>query len=302
MPAAAIWKPSVIVTADGQINQITNSSIDPGISLNLLRGEGKIAPQFGAVGQRKPSASFSTTALKRVLDWIGSKGKYYTGGATMYLAKKALGGGFAGATSHVSLTAAKCLILPRTLRATQGEIATLDCEVYIISSDGLAAALTYAASVSLPTIALTDQAWTLGPASINGSVLTGLSSMEITFGLTAKTIFADGQELPAFCCIESQVSQIRVTTYDVTALNSFLAGSAVNSASRVFLRAKANEGGNVIDATASHIKFEITTTGIIHAGPASGSDEGDESLEVIWNALDDGTNDVLVMNTACAIV
>ncbi len=302
MSLVNLWKPSVIVTPGGQINQITAGSVDPGIGLSLLRGDAKLSPQFAAVSGQKPTANFTSTAIKRVLDILGTTGVGYSAATYLYLAKKVLGGGLAVGANHARITAPRCLIVPRTLRASQGQEATIDCDIHMISADGVAPAIAWTVSQSLPSLAMTDQAWTLGPATINGYPLLSLASMEITFGIGEKVIAAGGDIWPTFCCIDTIVSSVKLSTYDPTILATGLSGAAQgNYPSSVWLRAKANGGGNVLDAVASHIRFDMTSRGIITCGSVSGGDDGEVMAEVNFQPIDDGTNALLVLNTASVI-
>lgn len=304
MSLTALHKIGVIVTPDGQLNQLTARNIDPRITRLMLRGDGKVSPQFIATMAQDPIASVTTTAVKRFLDMISASGKGYTAATDFYIQKKTFGGTFAGALNHAKVTAPYSLFVPRRLSARHGAEATIEFDVFFISADGLAAAMTYTGSISLPAITASDQAYTLGPGSINSSALGGLMSLDIDFGLTPNIKACAGEIFPTFACFDGRSPTIRVTTYDPTILNTIAppTGAAQGATpSKVFLRQKSNEGGNVPDATVSHLKFEITTLGVYDPGVLQESDEGDSMLEVIWSPGDDGVNDILIYGGASAI-
>jgi hypothetical protein len=304
MSLAALYKIGVIVGGGSvQFNQLVNSSIDPRVEIGLVRGGGALAAAFGAVRSRRPQASFTSTAIKRVLDALTLKGTYYSGTSTFYLAKKTLGGGYATGANHASITCPQALFVPRRLVAVQGQEASIDVDIFMISTAAdTTPAIAYAGSATLPTLTAADQAYTLGPGSINGSAMGSLQSLEIDFGLTERVEGADGNIYPSFACIERQAPIIKVTTMDPTILNTILTGVAQGAtASKIYLRKKSNEGANVADATAEHISFTVTAAGQYNPGALQQSDEGDTSLEVLWTPLDDGVTDVLALNTATAI-
>jgi len=305
MSVSNTFKLHAIVTPDAQINQVTARRIDPGIQRMLVGGNGVLTAQMIVRMSQRPLMSITTTAVKRVLDMISMKGKAYTAAAcNMYFGKKDAGGALVAGANHLQLDFNRSLWIPRTLRASQDGPAEIDVDIYAISANGTASPLTVTNSVSLPSLTAADQLFTLGPAKFNGGSLIGtLRELSLNFGISERLISGSGEEWPTFGSIDKYQPSVRLSCYDLTQLASPLTvgGLAVSSATKAFLRAKSQEGGNVADATTSHLSWTMTTLGTIDPGMIDESDDGESMLNIDWTAGDDGTNDPLIYGSAVAI-
>src|SRR4051812_33339011 len=107
MSITNLYKLSVIVTPGGQIRQIADRSINPGIEELVIKGDGKISPQYYANMEQRPTARFSTTAINAVLSVMGSGFYAFSAAVDLYLAQLAAGGGLTGGANNKRITGTK---------------------------------------------------------------------------------------------------------------------------------------------------------------------------------------------------
>ncbi len=73
------------------------------------------------------------------------------------------------------------------------------------------------------------------------------------------------------------------------------------TALEIYLRAKAEDGANVADASASHIKITATNGLVVPEGIAGGDNNPATTTLRIGLRAPDGNSDILTINTASAI-
>lgn len=304
MSTSALHKLSALVTPAGQIPSLMSRSINPGIEAYILKGSGAISPGFRATMSQRPAFSASTVAIASALTAFGSGFYAFSAATTLYLAKLIAGGGLAGTLAHAKLEGSKGCIIPRRLRAQQGREATFDFDGYFLSSDGATVPWAYTGSVSLPVIAPGVEAFTLGPAKINGSSLGALEGFELDFGYREIVHASDGNVWPDFACYEEYHPTLTLQTADPTLIGTLTVGGAVQGTgigtdSIVYLR-KLAAGGRVAAATAEHIKLTISA-GFHEPREIGENDQGQTVFEVGGIPVYDGTNSILGVNLASAI-
>jgi len=304
MAVSNLYKLSVIVTPAGQIRQLEDRSIDPGVEELVLKGDGKISPQFFSVMEQRPMFRFSTTAIAATLTSLGVGFYTFSAAVDLYMAQLSASGGLSGAGAHKRITGTKGCLVPRRLRASHKAPAVIEYDGYFLSTDGVAAPISYAGAVSLPALTVADQAFTLGPASINGSALAAVESLEIDFGFGVLIEGGNGEVYPTFGGYEERAPVVIVRTKDPTLLAATgVMGLQQNATPSVFyLRKMDPAGGRIANATAQHVKFTITAAGFHRPGGIEEQDNRPTEAELISRPLDDGTNDILAISTASAIV
>jgi hypothetical protein len=305
MSFTATHRASVLVLASGQIPQIVNWRHNFGITRAAIAGSGALSDATSGVVQQAPTATLSTTAIVSALTALGSIVSPYSiaAAATLYLRKTVHGGTFASGSTHSKLAGSLGIAVPRTLRLSQTQFATLDMELMWVSSDGATAPIAFTQSVALPTLTMASEKYVLGPIYLNDALTEGIDSVEIDFGMRAKSIFHNGFVYPTACAVDRVQPAVRIQTMDPGVIATLTTGGFGTSASptRFFARKVADSGLRVADATTQHAKFTITTLG--HFIPVEvGGDEGSEaSIAYEAHPLDDGTNAILAASTAAAI-
>lgn len=287
-----------------QLNQIQSDSLDTGIETVLFGGDGKVDREFAAVMFQQPIATFSTTAIARALAEAGiSAAAIGTDPATadLYYQQAAPGGTRLTGGNSTRVRISKGMLTPRTIDAQDRQIATISYELGAISTDGTTAPLTIAASQTMPTLLAADQAFTVGPASINGTSLGGVQSLSIDFGLQLMIVSGGGEAYPTFIGIATRQPTIRVRTLDVDLAASLQVAAQGATDSVFYLRKLAEGGTRVANATAEHISFSVDD-GIITTRRVGGEGEDQpQMLEILVEPTWDGTNDVIAINAATAI-
>lgn len=304
MSVASLYKPSVIVTPAGQIHQMMDRSIDLGIAELVIKGDGKVSPQFYANMEQRPTSRFTTTAIFTALTALGSGFYVFSSAVDLYMAQLSGTGGITAGANHKRITGTKGCIVPRRLRARHGAAATLDAEIYFVSTDGIAAPISYTSAVALPSITVSNQAFTLGPAKINGVMLSAVEELDIQFGYNPLIVGGDGELYPTFGGYDTRFPRVSIKTKDpsviATAAGSVGVGGVVQSAATAFYLRKMLPTGRDLAANATHIKLTVTAA-FVRPETIDEDDDKESGIQLVAQPLDDGTNDILAISLASAI-
>ncbi|HEX8914418.1 MAG TPA: hypothetical protein VF796_18870 [Humisphaera sp.] len=301
-----VWMLGAVVVAPGDgaeatINQVQGYEPDPGFELLVHTGDGQTDMAFAAIMQQSPRVGFSTTAVARALAVSALSGASLSAGMDIWFQRVAHGGTRTGGSTSLKLSSAKGLLVPMFVEAAQGGPATIHYTAVITSADGTTIPFTATASQALPSFALADEVFTVGPASLNGTAVEGVQSVRVDLGFQVLTKAGDGHAYPTFAGIARRQPTISIRTLDVSALasgNFSAAQTATDSV--VYLRKLAKNGTRVGDATAQHVKFTVDD-GIFVTRPFGGQDGQEQMTEILIQPTWDGTNDVVAINTASAI-
>lgn len=292
------------------LDQLSDFSVDPNINELLVAADGHVDAKYVAVGSQQPNITFTSSAIAKVLAKVGIAGFDFSGAAAgaydgagleAWFQKIVEHGTRGGASSHIKMTAAKGLIVPRTLTAPHEPPATISLEA-IPSWDGTNDPIVLATGQSLGGSPDVTEQFCAGPVSINGTTYEGVQSIDIDFGITLTIRGGSGNVWPEFVGIQFRRPSIVIRTLDVTSLSTFgLLGTAQGATdSIIYLRKVAEGAGRVADATEEHISFTIDE-GRIWCGPATATQDAEAEGEIRITPVYDGTNDVLVIATAVAI-
>lgn len=284
------------------IDEITDFRLASNIVRMMQPLGGDVEPKYVCIASQSPSISFTTLALARGLAAVGADGLALSSPGVFFLQKMTQDGKRAGALAHLKLTVNAGIVVPRTLRATQGGYASLDYEC-VCRYNGTLEPIVPLASQSLAGAPVVDEKFTVGTVNINGAALTGIKEITIDFGLQLVLDISEGDIWPTFIAIDARMSPlITIRTSDALAFNTFgLDGTAQSATdSEVYFRKKAMDGTNEADATVEHIKVTIDQ-GIITCEEVGGGSPGTlESLVHIAPTYD-GTNATMAISTASAI-
>lgn len=207
-----------------------------------------------------------------------------------------------GASSHMKVRANKAMIVLNSITANQGQRATAEITVYT-TFDGTNAPFVYTTGVSLPSTPAVDELFTMGPVTINGTLLTDVTSVKIDFNPQMKVIASDSDLYPSFCGIMTMSPKITVSTNDVAALNTYgLTGTAINtSGTNFYLKAMTNMGTQVANASTAHIKFALSNSqGKVYTGSFGGSNTDNSTGTIIIQPIA-GSSTILSTTTGVAI-
>ncbi len=293
------------------IDQVTDFAVSPNVQEALAGADGQVDPTYVATMGQAPRIGFSTSKLATVLAKVSAQffikgikidSDVDDDGLECFFQKLSEGGTREGASSHVKLTVNEGLLVPRGISAVQGGIATLGLET-LITWDGVNNPIVIAGSQSLIGSPSVSELYTLGPVNINGSQIDGVQGWQFDPGIVSIVRGADGLPWPTYVGIMSRVPSLIIQTTDVTVLSTFgLAGAAQGASDSVaYLRKMAEGGTRVADATAEHISFTMDA-GMITVGPITGSHGEILGAEIRYRPTWDKINDIVVVDTAAAIV
>lgn len=281
---------------------------DPGLTIDEIMAGGQPYPSYVTNMQISPVKTLTVSDLSTLLANVSPiaglglpSSTDYTTLDTYYTALQD-GGVRKGASSHMKVRANKALIVINSISANQGQHATAEVSVHT-TYDGTNAPLVFTTGVSLPSTPAVSELFTMGPAVINGTTLSDVTSWKIDFNPTVKTVSSDSGQYPTFAAIFSMSPMITITTNDVAALNTYtLAGTAVNtSGTYVYLKAMTNMGAQVADATTSHIKMALSNSqGLVNVGSYGGSNTDNSTGTIIIRPIS-GSSAILTTTTGVAI-
>lgn len=289
------------------IDGVDPQQVDFGTEVTLLYAAGAVDPTRAAVLKVQPKISFTATDIKAMLDagiWLDGfaipQSTTYTT-VDVYATKSVESSVRATSTNQMRYRVTTGIIIPRTLTAQQGQAAKLACDIIPVF-DGTNAVIIPATGVSLPATPLIDECWTLGPASFNGTELDGLQGWTLNFGIEEELIFASGEVYPRRVHIKKRRPTIEFDLKDESAAVTYgISGTAQGSTDSVFyLRKMTDNSVPVANATAEHISFTIDD-GILTVGQWGGGNDASHAGKLMLNPKWDGSNAIIVKNTAVAI-
>ena len=295
-------------TSDFNLDGVTDVGVNPEVAQRILYGAGQHLATHVHVHAVTPMINFTTTDLATALTNIDpDTGMAIDSGGsafdllTMLFTKKQNLGTRGGDSAHFSVTVNLALVVLRSVTLEQGGVAKAQIEIHVIY-DGTNDPFVYAQTVTLPHVPSIDEAFTLGPFNINGSLVDAFDRVTINYGNRVNAVFAGGALYPEHVNIDEHGPTIELYTKDVGVLDDYgLLGTAISASDVVFYAKKyANESNYVANGTAEHIKFTLDK-GIVVPASASGMNNVDAEAQLVITPIYDGTNDPIVMDTASAI-
>lgn len=281
-----------VVHGSNIFDGITDQKIAVGLEEVTKRGDGSVDPTFTAIMSGKPMLSWTTVKVASALGLCGIGGlAIATGNCSFFLKKRAASGIYAGTSSHLKVTGSTGLIVPKTLKVSQGKEATIDYEAHLVSADGTTSPLAIATSQSLTGSPTVDELFTLGPATFNGSAWGGVQDLTIDFGIKVETKAGDGQVWPTFVSIAQREPKITLKGLDASLLSTLTVnGAAISSTTTVKLlgiEQNARRNGSDVLLTIAE--------GRVHVSDIGGGEDGDQSVDVTITPTYDGTNDIVAL-------
>ncbi len=163
--------------------------------------DGTVHETHHAVIQAKPTAEFTSVAMKTLLTALGTSGSTEfplvalngSTGAVMYGAKAASNApGYSASAVHVSKTGLNGVVVMESVRWSLGQPAEMGCRILFKSTDGTTDPITTA----LPTQSTNTEAFSLTALTLNGSTVDTVASCEITVDHKFEQSFSTGLPYP----------------------------------------------------------------------------------------------------------
>lgn len=240
------------------LTQLTD--LTAGLNSDVLTGysAGFPHPLFTGLMGQSPGYPFTTQQLATLLAACSIEG--YTaasGNSDLYFRKgKNLGTREALATTvHLRSRITAAFLHWTQISARQGQNAEATC-VLRPAYDGSNPIITPAGSVAASAItpAAAEQ-FTLGPVSINSTVLDGVKEWTISSGIELVDEACSGNNWPTLIGIAATKPMLTIVGLSLEALGTFgVLGTAI-SAITAYARRKAPDGDNYGDGASQHLKF-----------------------------------------------
>lgn len=305
MVLSSAHKLYAVNTAGGLIDGITNFRNETNDEEMVVVADGQVDPTFVAMAQQMGVIGFDTVKCSNALSIVGVDGYAVAASVTMFWQAMAQGGTRAGASSHIKMICGTGLIIPRQIRASQGqEPATVSYDFLLRSSDGTTDPVTVTTGQSLSGSPTTDELFTVGPGKYGSTFDDGTQDITIDFGIQEAKIAAAGLVYPTFVGIDRRQPSITLRTKDISFAESTIgrAGRALSSGTpfKAWLRAKSEGGANVAAGTSSHVLFTVNQGRIVLVSDeAAIEDTGTAELRI--TPTFDGTNDIIAITNGAAI-
>ncbi|QEF98150.1 hypothetical protein Mal15_21980 [Stieleria maiorica] len=293
LPASSTW-----------IGGISNQSIRPGVQVNTEVTAGSENASYGEIGNIQPDATFTTMDIKTLLTAIGTKGECLIGvndlGFKMWAIKRKPCGtidtsGTPGV--HTSWTIPNGLIIPQTLSVSHGSRASLSAQVFSLwdeSNDSLIIAEDLAAPSPASPI-LDVNGYHLGPVNVAGISMTEKTSISMGFGMVVQPQSADGDVNAKSLFVAERKPFVQITCYDVSKFADIeLVGKHATHANTAIVLRKKLLGSGAFMSGAEHAEF--TADGVLSVQEIGADGHAPHAMQVTLSALDDGNNDMIVMD------
>lgn len=268
-----------VILGGSTIRQIraTDHKVNMDVRKSMTSGGNAVSQVFARAASEVTSITSADLATLVALNTntFCSTGTYLTSSTiTVPYKKRSAGGSFASGSSHPALTGSNALIIPTLFEATQeGAEATCQFEIHWLSSDGLTKACDDATGQALGSQAFGAE-YCLGPAYINGTLLTGVQSVRINPGIeVTKPMGVAGQVWPVFASIKNVMPTIEIVTNDFDSISGTVGDVTAMSSANVYFRLRSDTG--VYNSAGSNIVRFTFAAGIADTGSVTTSQNDD---------------------------
>ena len=277
------------------INGISDYSLPSGVQQLLISGSGDIDPGFVAIGKINPQFTFTTSQIKAALAGLGGiAGITIADSNFLFWLQKVTESVTRSGSVHDKVAVIQGLLVPQTLTATDGGLATISYLVIPTSADGVISPFDLTASQTLDAGQVAAaQAYTLGDISLNGATLDGPKSVTVNFGLAVD--ISGGKLYPTDVAIMKRNPTITISCMDIDetfgAAGWGLVGQAQDTSDSVINFDDMLEGG--IRGTTP-----VTVTideGNMHFNNVQGADGSTLGVDITLTPTFDGTAAIMLL-------
>lgn len=296
------------------ISQVRSQGLDPAIEQAIEYGDGAVDPRYLATLSQQPQQRVTTTAIAAALAEAGISGK--AGAYSFYWQKTNNQGTRATGANHFKISGVDGFLIPTTLQASQGEIATIEYQYNFMSDDGANAPLSVSTGVSLPGTADVTELFTVGTAVANGTTIDNVIGITVEFGIELDVRSFRGLSFPTFVGIRQRQPTITVRTTDALTIDDFSTNETTSGAGSTTHYGQAKIGsantakvgfrkmieGGVREAgdTDNHVVLTVNE-GRLTLNDLSGDGNDPAETEAVITPSDDLTNDIVSVATAASL-
>ena len=292
----------VLLPNSSLIVQLTDCTPAAAVQLLMAKAAGDTLPSFVGAQSLSPAISFRTPQVTTVLTACGMWG-YDMSGGNCDCHYRAAANLSARGTSGTRIRAVKSLMYWTKLSVRQGGTAEISCTIQP-TFDGTNAPMTAAGSIAVPTAALAQELFTLGPVFLNGSQLSGVESWDLDLGVKIYMKPADGEIYPSFVCVEEHQPVLSIVAPKASLWGTYgLEGTALSALTFGLRKKTIDSANNVAIATAVHVLFTATGGGAIFLDPLVGgiTDPANATLKIHFRRSAFVNSHALSVSTASAL-
>lgn len=290
------------IILDGTADQAVNISN----SVEMEATAGALHPRFVPLRAQSFRCPITTRRIKDALDAIGVTGRFFLpdtgkpGVEVCFQKYSETAGGRAGTSSHIKHTIAAGFIAPMSLQCSHQSDASLAYEI-IPKYDGVNIPVVHNANQTLAALVGDDERFTLGPVSLGGQAIAGVSDVNINFGLNFALEGTDSDIWATFISLHSVMPSITISGTDLTQFASKvpIGGRALTHANTTIFLRKRSESGFVADGTSEHISITVAGQAFVENMQASVGGRATNAIRLYPKF--DGTNTPIVIDTTAAI-
>ncbi|HUX14942.1 MAG TPA: hypothetical protein VMW52_00630, partial [Phycisphaerae bacterium] len=241
------------------IGQLEDTTPASNVEYITSYAAGAVVPSFRGGRGAVPDITFTTPQIKKILDACGFTGAGYSASYIdlFYRKAKNLNSREPIASEvHQVVRARRCLLYWQTLRASQGQPATLACRI-LPTFDGTNPPLAGVGSQAIAANLLVSEEFTLGPTKLNGGAwVDGVQEFTLELNPQMNEKASDGQVYPTFAGIRQHDPVITLRGPDVEYWNTIgVAGLQITALASYLRRMQPDQNAAYSDASAQHVKL-----------------------------------------------
>lgn len=291
------------------IDGIRSQGVNNNLQTLTDGADGSVFNTFGSLVSGAPAAQFNTTDLKALLDEISvdsgmlidTDGSHP--GVVMTFSQMAQGGTRTpfGTAQHFVSTIGSGMLVPTTLQASHQGSATIAANI-LARQEGAVAPIVFDGTAAHDDVAPeVDTLHTLGPIDLNATVVDGVQSVSVDFGIRTVVEGADSDIFPTFVSVVRTQPRITITGAHIDIIDALTNEGAFYAVStvRIFLKHRAEGGTYAIDAAATHILLTLGKCRV-EVQSVAGNPKAVNLTLTPWYTVA-GTVSPITVNTAVAI-
>lgn len=289
-------------TAAFTLSGVTGLTVNHNINAMTMGHDGEVDPTFAAIMDSAPAAQIRCADVKTVIDEIPINGLALTLCNFFYQAWASKGARASG-SAHLKGAATSGIAVLRRISAQHNQLAEIEAEALLLSSDGLTQPITFTDSSALAGTVAEVAHYTLGPVmlTVSGGSATAINvqGWDLDTGINLSAISDNGLPFPTDYSIESRDPTITIRSHELSKLAA-TGMLGAQFAIDLYLRKVTKHGTRVANATEEHIKCSIAEA-LLHTDNSEGSHPGAGSMSVMVKPIFDGTNDIIAFDTTSAL-
>ena len=281
------------------IGQVSAAPINANVEFAKHGRAGALNNSFIAALSQRPTIDISSTDIKGMLDFTGTKGlDIVTNPVDLYYLPIADGGTVA-TTGAVKASVNAGMMIPTQLSMGNEQVATINSTLYI-KGDGTNEPVVYSTGQTEPTATEADRMYTFAKFNYN-SIDYDIEDLTLNFGVKPIVKGGQGTGYPSYIAYNQQLTSLSFTTNDYTQLSTVTpTGGLIDETLIIYLARLEHGGVRYADVETEHIKITIGN-GSIRQDSIPNSYRETGLVPYTFEPFYDGVNSFMTIDTASAI-